>query len=184
MARLSRRYGLMAEEVAEGLGKMIRAAWENGISREAAGVKNGVDDVADELIPVAAFETHGHGDGGFDRLRVGDFEQDDITLMVQERFEFGVSRRELDVEALLLKGAMEMLCAAHAIAREKDGRNEKRIIIRFGLFGLHGLLAPFLWAECGEEVVLGRSSSNRNPKKRAGRQPKYRNRLSDWYGGY
>jgi len=151
---LSRRDRLAVEEVAQGLGKMMRAAWENGVSREAAGVKNGINDVADELAGVAAFEAYGHGDGGFNRLQAGNFEQDQHMLMLRWRcgvslfkvvvFEIGVSRRDPDPEALLLEDAMEMLGTATVVACEKNKRDGRCKIMRGIVLYVHGLLAPFL----------------------------------------
>jgi len=56
---------LDAEVVVQSLGKMIRAAREDGVSGEAAGTKEGISEVADELAWVMTLETHGRVDCGF-----------------------------------------------------------------------------------------------------------------------
>src|SRR5271166_3703750 len=146
--RSSRRHRFAAEEVAQSLWEMVRAARKDSVPGQTAGVKNGIDDVADKLGRIAAFKAHSHVYRGFNRLRVGDFEQDN-AVRIRERFEIlifevVVSGRELDAKALLLEGAMEMLRAPLAIACKKNQWNRGCKIVGDNLFPVHEPLAAFL----------------------------------------
>jgi hypothetical protein len=137
---------LNAEEVAQGAGKMLEGAGKDGVSGETAGAENGVSEVADELSGVVAFQPHSQIHGRFDRPRVGDFEEHDHILMAPpEGFEILISGSQVNLEALILQGTMQVSHDVGVVGCEEDlGEILKGTSVLSIFVDVHKFLLAFL----------------------------------------
>ena len=103
----------------------MRAAGEDSIACEAAGMKDRIGEISNKTAGVAPLKAQGKVHGGFDGLLMGNFYQHDCAqVRLRERFELSISRREPDGQTLLLKRAMNMGRHLRVIAGEEDQGDE------------------------------------------------------------